>query len=52
MWTSLVNELILRKITDIPMINILIDEQTSSTGLETRLESFVDIIKERRKNYE
>ena len=29
---------------------ILVDEQTSSTGLETRLESFIDIINERRKN--
>lgn len=49
---SLVNELMLRKIIDTPMINILIDEQTATTGLETRLESFVDIIKERRKNYD
>lgn len=46
---SLVNELLLRKINNIPMTNILIDELTSSTGLETRLESFVDIITERRK---
>lgn len=45
---SLVNELLLRKINNIPTTNILIDELTSSTGLETRLESFVDIIKERR----
>lgn len=49
---SLVNELMLRKITDIPMTNILIDELSASTGLETRLESFVDIIKERRDNNE
>lgn len=49
---SLVNELMLRKITDIPMTNILIDEQTATAGLETRLESFVDIIKERRNNYD
>ena len=49
---SLVNELMLRKITDIPMTNILIDELSASTGLETRLESFVDIIKERRDNHE
>ncbi len=47
---SLVNELMMRKITDIPIINILIDELTSSTGLETRLESFIDMIKERKKN--
>ena len=46
---SLVNELIIRKLKDIPIINILVDELTSSTGLETRLESFIDIIKERRK---
>ena len=48
---SLVNELLLRKIDDIPMTNILIDELTASAGLETRLESFVDIIEERRKKY-
>ncbi len=46
---SLVNELMLRKIKNLPIINILIDEQNASAGLETRLESFVDIIKERRK---
>ena len=49
---SLVNELMLRKINHLPTTNILIDELTSSTGLETRLESFIDIIKERRKKYE
>lgn len=48
---SLVNELLLRKIDDMPMSNILIDELTASAGLETRLESFVDIIEERRKKY-
>lgn len=47
---SLVNELMIRKITNIPITNILIDEQTATTGLVTRLESFIDIIKERRKN--
>ena len=45
---SLVNELMIRKINNLPTTNILIDELTASTGLETRLESFVDIIKERR----
>lgn len=49
---SLVNELMLRKKINIPMTNILVDELTSSTGLETRLESFIDIIKERRENNE
>jgi len=42
---SLVNELLLRKIKNVPVINILIDKATSETGLITRLESFVDIIK-------
>ena len=49
---SLVNELMMRKITTLPTTNILIDELTVMTGLETRLESFVDLIKERRKNHE
>ncbi|MGM9879632.1 MAG: acyl-CoA dehydratase activase-related protein [Bacilli bacterium] len=41
---SLINELILRKIKDKPIINLIIDEANSDTGLLTRLESFVDII--------
>ena len=49
---SLVNELMIRKITDIPMTNILIDELSASAGMETRLESFVDIIKERREKHD
>ncbi len=49
---SLVNELMIRKVTNIPITNILIDEQSASAGLETRLESFVDIIQERRKEHE
>ena len=47
---SITNELILRKINS-PAINILIDEQTSETGLITRLESFIDIIN-KEKTYE
>ena len=49
---SLVNELMLRKINNLPTVNILVDEQTTLTGIETRLESFIDIIKERRKKDE
>ena len=49
---SLVNELMIRKITNLPMINILIDELTANTGIETRLESFIDIITERKETYE
>jgi len=46
---SLVNELVLRKITK-PTLNIILDSQTSEIGLETRLESFIDILKERKNN--
>ncbi len=45
---SLVNELSIRKIDDIPSINIILDESTATSGLYTRLESFVDILKVRR----
>jgi len=40
---SLVNELVMRKIEK-PYINIIIDDNTISGGIETRIESFVDII--------
>lgn len=46
---SLANEMCLRKI-DKPIINLIIDELSSEVGLETRIESFVDIIKARSKN--
>ena len=48
----LVNELIMRKVKDIPIINIVIDELNSETGLITRLESFIDIINERSNHFE
>ena len=41
---SLVNELMIRKITNIPKLNIIIDELAAETGLITRLESFIDIL--------
>lgn len=40
---SLVNELVMRKLNK-PYINLVIDDIESSGGIETRLESFVDII--------
>lgn len=45
---SLVNELAIRKIK-IPTLNLIIDDMDSLTGFETRLESFVDVVNERRK---
>jgi len=47
---SLVNELVIRKNKHVPMIQILLDEQQAEAGLETRVESFMDILKERRKH--
>lgn len=47
---SLVNELAIRKLNDIPVINITVDESTATSGLITRLESFIDIVKARRDN--
>lgn len=41
---SLVNELAMRKLTKKPSINLILDEQDSDTGINTRLESFLDIL--------
>lgn len=40
---SLVNELIIRRI-DKPIIQLIMDDTNSFTGIETRLESFLDIL--------
>ena len=42
---AMVNDLLLRKITDKPMLNLVLDGQNGTAGLETRLESFLDIIR-------
>lgn len=44
---SLVNELIIRKSKKIPTINIIVDELQGEAGLQTRIESFMDIIQEK-----
>ena len=41
---SLVNELVMRKIK-LPYINIVLDDTSSFTGTETRLESFIDMLR-------
>lgn len=45
---SLVNELVIRKVK-IPTLNLIIDDLDSLTGIETRLESFIDVIERRIK---
>lgn len=42
---SLVNEVIIRRTKDKPIISIVVDELDGFVGLETRIESFVDIIR-------
>ncbi len=46
---SLVNELCIRKIKDLPILNIVLDELQSEVGLQTRIESFIDIINAKKK---
>jgi predicted nucleotide-binding protein (sugar kinase/HSP70/actin superfamily) len=45
---SLVTELAVRKMKGVPMVTLVIDEHSGETGLQTRLESFVDILRMRR----
>lgn len=47
---SLVNELVLRRAKAIPITNIVLDEQQGEAGLQTRIECFLDILKERRRS--
>lgn len=42
---SLVNEILIRRIKDKPILNLMLDGLESNAGIETRLESFVDIIR-------
>ncbi|MCD7888881.1 MAG: acyl-CoA dehydratase activase-related protein [Oscillospiraceae bacterium] len=42
---SMTNEYILRTVKDIPILQVTMDVQDGTAGLETRLESFVDIIR-------
>jgi predicted nucleotide-binding protein (sugar kinase/HSP70/actin superfamily) len=37
-----------RKIKGVPIVTLVIDEHSGETGLRTRLESFVDILRMRR----
>lgn len=41
---SMVNDIIIRRIKGIPTLNLTVDAQDATAGLETRLESFVDIL--------
>ena len=43
---SIVNEIVLRKLSK-PYLNIIIDDITISGGIETRIESFIDILNQK-----
>ena len=45
---SMVNEIVIRRVKDKPILNLILDGQEGTAGLETRLESFIDIIKYKR----
>ena len=47
---SMVNELIVRKVKDKPILTLTMDTQDGSAGLETRLESFVDILQFKKEH--
>lgn len=49
---SMCNDMIVRNYKDIPLITLTIDAQDATAGLETRLESFVDILNYKRSNNE
>lgn len=48
---SLVNEIILRRVKDKPILNLILDGQEGNAGIETRLDSFIDIIKFKKGDY-
>lgn len=42
---AMVHDLLLRRLSGIPMLTLVLDGQSGTAGLETRLESFLDIIR-------
>lgn len=42
---SMVNDLIARRVKGIPLLHMVLDSQSGTAGVETRLESFIDIIR-------
>ena len=46
---SLAVELLMRKLKGIPMTNLVADANFGEAGLQTRIESFIDILSERKK---
>lgn len=51
---SMVNDMVMRKnkMAEVPILQLTLDAQTGTAGVETRLESFIDIIKMREESEE
>ncbi len=45
---AMVNDLLMRRLSGLPILNLVLDGQSGTAGLETRLESFLDIIQYQR----
>lgn len=45
---SMTNEMMIRRIKDKPILNLILDGQEGFAGIQTRLESFIDIIQAKR----
>lgn len=45
---SMVNEILIRRVKDKPILSLTLDGQEGTAGLETRIESFIDIIHDKR----
>lgn len=46
---SMVNERIVQEFSGVPVLNLVMDSQNGTAGMETRLESFVDILRFKRR---
>ena len=46
---SLTNEMIVREYNKLPILSLILDEQDGIAGMETRMESFLDIINFRKE---
>lgn len=46
---SMTDDAIMRCVQGVPILNLMIDAQTGTAGVQTRLESFIDILRFKRK---
>lgn len=42
---SMFDDAVMRRIKDVPILNLMIDSQSGEAGVQTRLESFIDILR-------